>query len=563
MPQDSPPPTLHWQGQPTRGDEESVLTALEPVMAKRYSLEAGRRHRRMVTYLDTPDGRLRKRGLELRHERASGAGILIVEQLATPPSRPGETAQVTGPQSTQAQTARPSPAPADATPATSGPAPPGPALTTTRLTEAPRWPARHDQFPGGEVRDVIAKAMWIRAVAPVAKGRLTTRDVAVRDEEGTLVAWIAWLEFIGKEPLDTPPLIRVVVRPEPGHRRDAKRITKALRKATGFAHDEEAGETLYEQLRRAQYTEPTRRRLAMSGGLPADAAVATSLLTHADAIADNVDGVRADIDTEFLHELRVAVRRTRSLLKLTGDVLPSAVVERYRPEFKWLGDVTTPTRDLDVYLLELDELAAGLVAGTAEDLAPFADHLRSERAKAQRTLVRTLGTKRFTKLLENWPSELSGVVGEPKSTADLESFVAQRVPRFAAKVLRKAGAITPESSSDQVHDLRKRCKELRYLLEFAKPVSDPAGHRSVLKELKRVQDILGAFQDGEVQSAALQAFGMRMQEIGNPPAATLLALGEVSARMIEQQRAARADLTDALARFAGKLPKERIEAMVS
>ncbi|ASR37724.1 hypothetical protein BAY61_25020 [Prauserella marina] len=557
-----------------------MLAALEPATAKRYSFEAGRRHRQTITYLDTVDGRLRKHGLELRHERASGAGILIAERLATTPAQSGEATQATSrhamphtsaTQATMTQAASPQPdseqrAPAqatsdhnDATPATAE-QPAQPTHPTTRLTEPPRWPARTDQFPDGEVHDAVAEAMWVRAVAPVAEGRLTTRDVAVRDKEGALVARIAWLEFTGKEPVATPPLVRVVVRPEPGHRRDAKRVAKALRKATGFG---QAEETLYEQLRRAQRTEPTRYRLAVSAELPADVAVATSLLSHADAIADNVDGVRADVDTEFLHDLRVAVRRTRSLLKLTGDVLPRSVGERYRQEFKWLGDVTTPTRDLDVYLLELDELAAGLVAGTPDDLAPFADHLRSERARAQRALTRTLGTKRFTTLLKNWSSVLTGVVNEPRSVEDMESFVAQRVPRFTAKVLRKAGAITPESSSDQVHDLRKRCKELRYLLEFAKPVSEPAGYRTVLKELKRLQDILGSFQDGEVQSAALQAFGMRMQDVGNPPAATLLALGEVSARMVEQQRAARADLTDALTRFSGKLPRERIEAMLS
>ncbi len=56
--------------------------------------------------------------------------------------------------------------------------------------------------------------------------------------------------------------------------------------------------------------------------MPAPVAVATLLLRLLDTLEQNVDGVIRDIDTEFLHDLRVSVRRTRSAIKLLGDVLP-------------------------------------------------------------------------------------------------------------------------------------------------------------------------------------------------------------------------------------------------
>ena len=46
--------------------------------------------------------------------------------------------------------------------------------------------------------------------------------------------------------------------------------------------------------------------------MPAPVAVARLLLRLLDTCESNVDGVLRDIDTEFLHDLRVAVRRTRS-----------------------------------------------------------------------------------------------------------------------------------------------------------------------------------------------------------------------------------------------------------
>jgi CHAD domain-containing protein len=69
------------------------------------------------------------------------------------------------------------------------------------------------------------------------------------------------------------------------------------------------------------------------------------------------------------------VRRSRSILKLAGDVLPRDLAARFQPEFKWLGDLTTPVRDLDVYLLGLNRMAARLASADPSDLDPFRSFL--------------------------------------------------------------------------------------------------------------------------------------------------------------------------------------------
>ena len=96
------------------------------------------------------------------------------------------------------------------------------------------------------------------------------------------------------------------------------------------------------------------------------------------------------MDTEFLHDLRVAVRRTRSTLKLGRPVLPPEMRSNWEPAFKWLGDLTTPVRDLDVYELELPEMSGWLVAAAPADLGPFAVHVRRHRSAERRRLLRGL-----------------------------------------------------------------------------------------------------------------------------------------------------------------------------
>ena len=88
-----------------------------------------------------------------------------------------------------------------------------------------------------------------------------------------------------------------------------------------------------------------------------------------------MDGTVSDVDTEFLHDFRVAVRRSRSAVKLFGDVLPAALVAWVTPQLRLLGDLTTPSRDLDVLLQELPSLTAGLTSGRREDLEPLVLHL--------------------------------------------------------------------------------------------------------------------------------------------------------------------------------------------
>ena len=513
----SDPLTLVWRGEPTDLDESDLPAALD-VLATDYRLEAGVRRTASTTYVDTVDGRLRSRGFTLSHERSAGAGELVL----------------TG----QDQVAR------------------------TALTEPQHWPARIEQLAGGAVRDAVAAALWIRAAVPVLRSKSTTREIAVRNSDDKIVVRLDWTEAEGVEP-QTKRFVRVTVRPVLGYQSDAAAVGKLLLASDAFG---KAKNSLYEALTRAVGVSLERSSGdVMAADTPAARAVASALLGFTDAITSNVDGTVRDIDSEFLHDLRVAVRRTRSMLKLAGDVLPGEIAARYEPEFRWLGDLTTPTRDLDVYLLELDDLANHLTVGEPADLDAFGEHLRKVRVTEQRKLVRGLHSTRFIEFMNNWRADLVAAVDSASTPAHeitAAELAADRIARTYKRVIKKAQAITPESESEEVHALRKRCKELRYLLEVFGPVCEPTAHRGAVKDLKGLQDLLGKFQDGEMQSAGLRVFAQEMLEAERPPAATLLAMGELSATFGRQQREAREALNDQLHRYLGPHAHKRIEALL-
>jgi CHAD domain-containing protein len=138
-----------------------------------------------------------------------------------------------------------------------------------------------------------------------------------------------------------------------------------------------------------------------------------------------------------------------------------------------------------------------------------------------------------------------------------------RTRRAHTRVLRLGSAITASSPAESLHTLRKRCKELRYVLEFFTSLHDPLLYAAVLADLKRLQDCLGEFQDSEVQSAEIQSVAAAMLARQAAPASTLLAMGELAAQLGTRQRAARAEFADRFARFAGGAGRDRMAALTA
>jgi CHAD domain-containing protein len=317
----------------------------------------------------------------------------------------------------------------------------------------------------------------------------------------------------------------------------------------------------------------------ISAGMPAAGAAAAILLRLLDTIDANTEGVLDDIDSEFLHDLRVSVRRTRSALKLFGDVLALTPEELafYAAEFKWVGDVTTPTRDLDVHLLDFADTARGLAAARPEDLEPFRAYLEGRRRREFRALARALRSPRYTALTQEWRARLNKVQQDSAGPAARRTrsgyrykpaggtaglLAAERTRTAFAKVAKRGAAITPQSPAQDLHDLRKRCKELRYALEFFAPLHEQGAYAKVVGDLKRLQDCLGEFQDTEVQVEEIRSLAAAMLAAHEAPAVTLLAMGEVTAGLAARQQAARADFERRFAAFADVAGQRRMAALL-
>jgi CHAD domain-containing protein len=282
---------------------------------------------------------------------------------------------------------------------------------------------------------------------------------------------------------------------------------------------------------------------------PADQSARRILRQLFGVLRSNVGGVVEDEDIEFLHDLRVANRRTRTALSQTKGVLPSSVMDTFPPEFKWLGDVTGPCRDLDVMLLEMDSHRhqAEIDDGA---LSPLENFLKEKR-RLEHDLVRAaLQSERFQRLVDDWGRFLETGAEEgakaplaPVSTIDVAG---PRILKAYRRIRKRGAEIDDNPPAALLHRLRIDGKKLRYLLEFFSDLYPGSTVTRFIRELKQLQDILGGSNDTVVQLALTREFA----DQGTATAETLVAVGRFTEAITQRQRELRAEFSERFELFA-------------
>jgi CHAD domain-containing protein len=269
-----------------------------------------------------------------------------------------------------------------------------------------------------------------------------------------------------------------------------------------------------------------------SGSGSASQAWRGALRSMADVMNSTFAGMVAGGDNESLHDFRIAVRRTRVLLHEAEGVVTEERRAHFADEFKWLGEITTPTRDADVHLEDFAEMAAGLLGEHEADLEPLRELLLEHQVTCRAQLLVDLRSERRTRFATEWSTFLADDQAWSKSPDDLLfdatkpafTVIADRTRTAWRHVQHDGRLITDESSPTDVHDLRKEAKRLRYLLESFAPQFHPKSLKLVRKSLRSMQDVLGEFQDSQVQAVTLAAMAEELVVRG-AAAPTILAIG--------------------------------------
>jgi CHAD domain-containing protein len=265
----------------------------------------------------------------------------------------------------------------------------------------------------------------------------------------------------------------------------------------------------------------------------------------------NEPGLRGDLDTEFLHDFRVAVRRIRSLLGQIKRVFPPDVVEHFSDEFAWIGRLTGAPRDIDVLLLALRDRQNDFPAG---DMEPLLAVLRQAQRQERSRLLDALDSDRYRRLIAEWRAFLAQKRDPAPEAGNADRPLADVAARRAWRLSRRIAAATESADAHgeaQLHHVRITAKKLRYLIDVTPDHYDPSAFQLVIAALKRLQRALGEFNDAHVQENRLVEAGLALGASGGP-AGALLTLGRLAEQSRQRREGLRGQVYESLDRFRSR-----------
>lgn len=272
-------------------------------------------------------------------------------------------------------------------------------------------------------------------------------------------------------------------------------------------------------------------------------AIASAALVHLEA---NEPGMLAGSDSEYLHQMRVALRRLRSAFRVFAPVLPQASMTALVADLRWLARALGPARDWNVFMRETLPPVVKAFAGHA-GLEEFAGTCTREEREATRKARRAVASARYQRMLLRlgaWLAKQAWREGaEPAALERLDATVGEFAIAVLEKryaVVRKRGRRLERQSAAQLHRLRIAIKKLRYATDFFGALFPHAEVHRTLARLGRLQDILGAMNDAATAGQlARQALGEQPEKAAAEAYGIVLGWGRGRAATL------RAELVDA------------------
>jgi len=205
------------------------------------------------------------------------------------------------------------------------------------------------------------------------------------------------------------------------------------------------------------------------------------------------------VNSEGVHQMRVSLRKMRSLLLIIKLILPKKAVYFLVEDMQYAGIELDRARDLDVYIEEYFQKKE--FSGVKKSMYKFAKKHQKEEYKKVEKLIKSKRFKKFHKSIAHW---ISSRGWRDTVTAQEQEELQENIIPFAKKVIElyqkkliTLGTDIDSLDDESLHKLRIACKKLRYTTDFFAPLFD-AKMSLFADNLKKLQDILGILHDKSV-----------------------------------------------------------------
>lgn len=257
---------------------------------------------------------------------------------------------------------------------------------------------------------------------------------------------------------------------------------------------------------------PDLRPAAVDRTSTAAEVIAAGIAAAAIRVVTNDAVIRADVEPEGIHQARVGTRRLRSDLRTFGPLLDRAWVDPIRDELKWFAGLLGEVRDRDVMKERLGRQAADLAEADQEAVLAVLSSLDKERGRAIVRAVAALDGRRYVLMLER----LAAAAGAPRVLPGADAPAAEVLPPLAGRAFRKlrkgVEGLGKQPADEALHEVRILAKKARYAADVAVPVvGDDA--KAYTKAVAGLQDVLGDHHDCAVAEEWLRARAARASRV--------------------------------------------------
>lgn len=228
----------------------------------------------------------------------------------------------------------------------------------------------------------------------------------------------------------------------------------------------------------------------------AQADLTSALQRVKDTLASGRQGLLAGTPDDYAHQERLSIRRARAAIRAGSPHLGITVTRPLVDALRWLGRLLGAVRDLDV---AAEHMAANCPRDIWEVVSPA---LAQERAEALALVRSGVGSGRMERLTEKLDEAIALSLSLPPR--DLQRAAARRARQLLIRLQFVANEPENSLGHEQLHELRKLLRNLRYTLELLPEADTGDWFPPIHRELHHLQDWFGQIQDLSVQVDILE-----------------------------------------------------------
>ena len=408
-------------------------------------------------------------------------------------------------------------------------------------------------FSACDATEQLKPLLKLRSLEPVYKGILKIEHINLQDNDGKILVFCQLISIYKPERPRTPIMRQIKISPVTGYTAENKRAIELIKSLGGFEPSLAPLDSLLGALGVIPKPYSVKPQIMISPETPARNAVSQIIATMIEKQRLTEPGIIKDIDSEFLHHYRVAIRMVRAAIAQLKEVFPTQDVLSLKQRFGDLARETNLLRDLDVFILDKQRYMELLPESMRNDLSPMFDDFQNNRQTEAKRISQWINSKAY----KDEMNDLESLFRHGYSTMETQwsekpsiNLSISKIQKTYKKIYKAAIQITHETPDAYIHKIRINCKKLRYLLYFFGSQFDKKKIKIVSKHLKSLQDTLGIFNDLTVQGDFLKNYLYQLEHKSEKDVMLIAALGGLISTLYIMQKQEREKSIKELAVFS-------------